>query len=438
MARPRTRIPLDVYLNGRLVGKLRRQASGSIDFQYDEAWLATEQAIPVSLSLPLREDRYIGDRVISVFDNLLPDNGDIRRRLAERVHADGTDVYSLLGAIGRDCVGALQFLPEGTSAQPPDTMKGERLTEGDVATLLGDLKRSPLGIHGDQDFRISLAGAQEKTALLYWKNAWHLPHGTTPTTHILKPQIGRLPNGIDLSQSVENEHLCLRIVSAFGLPVAPSRIMDFGGRRVLVSERFDRQWTKAKRLRRIPQEDCCQALGAPLSRKYEQDGGPGIRAIVALLKGSNTPDIDLRRFMKAQILYWLLAATDGHAKNFSIKLEEGGRFILAPLYDVVSTQPVYDANQISKKHWKFSMAVGENRHYAEQAILPRHFLQTARLCNLPEELIRSIFDELIAAERTSIDKALSEMPKKFPQKLATSIVAGLRKRMLAIKESATR
>jgi len=118
MARPRTRIPLNVYLNGRLVGRLRRQTSGAIEFQYGPEWLSWEHALPVSLSLPLREDGYRGDAVIAVFDNLLPDSEAIRRRLAERVHAGGSDAYSLLAKVGRDCVGALQFLPDGVEPGP--------------------------------------------------------------------------------------------------------------------------------------------------------------------------------------------------------------------------------------------------------------------------------------------------------------------------------
>jgi HipA-like protein len=127
MARPRTRIPLNIFLNGRVVGSLRRQASGAIDFEYDSAWLAWEHALPVSLSLPLREDRYVGDPVIAVLDNLLPDNEQIRRRLAERVRAEGYDAYSLLAAVGRDCVGALQFLPaRSRRTSGVETLTGRR------------------------------------------------------------------------------------------------------------------------------------------------------------------------------------------------------------------------------------------------------------------------------------------------------------------------
>src|ERR1700740_32165 len=136
MARPRTRIPLNVFLNGRLVGRLRRQASGAIDFQYDESWLGWEQAFPVSLSLPLREDRFIGDPVIAVFANLRPDNDEIRGRLAERVRAGGYDAYSLLAAVGRDCVGALQFLPDGADPGPAGGLEGGPPGDKAIATLL--------------------------------------------------------------------------------------------------------------------------------------------------------------------------------------------------------------------------------------------------------------------------------------------------------------
>jgi serine/threonine-protein kinase HipA len=208
MARPRKRAPLNVFLNGRKVGRLRRQASGAIEFQYDVDWLSWEHVQPVSLSLPLREDRYIGEPVIAVFENLLPDRPQIRRRIAERVRADGDDVYSLLAKVGRDCVGALQFLPDGVMLGLAGAVEGRPISTDYIARKLGDLEAAPLGMDEDDEFRISLAGAQEKTAFLLWNRKWHVPHGATATTHILKPQIGVLPSGIDLSQSVENEYLC--------------------------------------------------------------------------------------------------------------------------------------------------------------------------------------------------------------------------------------
>jgi serine/threonine-protein kinase HipA len=429
MPRPRTRIPLDVYLNGRLVGQLRRDAGGAIDFKYAREWLAWEHAIPVSLSLPLREQRYIGAPVVAVFDNLLPDDDDVRRRIAERSSARGTDAYSLLAAIGRDCVGALQFMAEGEGVVSPGVPEARRISEAEVADVLANLERNPLGIDEEHGFRISLAGAQEKTALLYWKKRWHVPRGTTPTTHILKPQIGRLPNGLDLSDSVENEHFCLRLVGAFGLPVAQSQIVDFAGRRALAVERFDRLWTQDKRLLRVPQEDCCQALSVPPSRKYETSGGPSMASIARLLKGSDTPALDARLFFKTQVLFWLLGATDGHAKNFSIRLSPGGRFVLTPVYDVLSVQPNFDAGRIRRTQMRLAMAVGTSRHYRLDEITPRHFLQTAKLCDIPETTATTVLDEIAETADAAMDKALSSMPDGFPGKLAASIIDGARARL---------
>jgi serine/threonine-protein kinase HipA len=428
MARRRTRLPLNVFLNGRLVGRLKRQGSGAIDFEYGGMWLSWEHALPVSLSLPLREDRFIGDPVIAVFDNLLPDNVQIRRRLAERVKAEGYDAYSLLTAIGRDCVGALQFLPDGETLGPVGGISGRPISDKDIAEILCDLKRTPLGVDDSEEFRISLAGAQEKTALLHWENKWQVPHGTTATTHILKPEIGKLPNGIDLSGSIENEHLCMRLTAAFGLPTAQTQIQEFSGKRALVVERFDRRWTSDNRLLRLPQEDFCQALSVPPPRKYEPDGGPGIRDILELLKASDEPKADQRLFLKAQIVYWLLGATDGHAKNFSIFLLPGGRFRLTPLYDVMSAQPNVDAGQIRHSRMKLAMAVGDNRHYVIDSILPRHFLQTAAQCGVPSEFVQEIIDEIESSADRAIDAAVKDLPSGFTEAMTSSIIEGIRRR----------
>src|SRR5437868_13174867 len=135
MARRASRVPLNVFLNGRLVGRLHRESTGAIDFQYDKTWLGWENAIPVSVSLPLREDRYIGDPVLAVFENLLPDNDDIRRRLAERAKAEGSDPYSLLAAVGRDCIGALQFLPDGVAVGQTGVIDARPVSDEEIAKI---------------------------------------------------------------------------------------------------------------------------------------------------------------------------------------------------------------------------------------------------------------------------------------------------------------
>jgi serine/threonine-protein kinase HipA len=430
MARSRTHVPLAVFVNGRRVGRLRKETSGSIDFQYDGSWLEWEHTFPISLSLPLREDRYVGTAVIAVFDNLLPDSNPIRRRLAERVRAEGDDAYSLLTAIGRDCVGALQFLPGDEEPEAIGKPRGEIVSDERVAAILADLVSTPLGVSAeDAEFRISIAGAQEKTALLHWKDHWCIPHGSTPTTHILKPQIGLLKSGIDLSKSVENEHFCMELARGLGLPTAKTSMVDFEHQRVLVVERFDRMWTRDNRLLRLPQEDCCQALSIPPMRKYQTDGGPGIEQVLELLKASDSPAEDQRLFMRAQLVFWLLGATDGHAKNFSLFIHPGGGFRLTPLYDVMSAQPTLDAHQIPRKKMRLAMSAGNNRHYLIDTVMPRHFVESAEHVGVPGSVVREQLEELADLAPRAIESVTKGLPSEFPREISSSIVRGVEQRL---------
>ncbi|MBF0167713.1 MAG: type II toxin-antitoxin system HipA family toxin [Alphaproteobacteria bacterium] len=422
--------PLRVCLNNRLVGHLQKEPSGAIGFRYDETWLNWTSAFPVSLSLPLREDGYKGEPVAAVFENLLPDSENLRRRVAEKVGARGADAYSLLEAIGRDCVGALQFLA-GDSVSEADSTKidGEPIDNDTIERLLLNLAQAPLGLSREDDFRISVAGAQEKTALLRYQDRWLKPKGTTPTTHIFKTQIGQLPNGIDLSNSIENEYYCLKLFAAFGLPVNRAEIMTFGNAKALVIERFDRFWTKDGRLLRLPQEDCCQALGVPPTRRYQNDHGPGMADILALLKGSDSPAEDHKSFLKAQILFWLIGATDGHAKNFSLFLRPGGSFSLTPFYDVLTAQPSLDARQIEKKQLKLAMAVGTNHHYRIDAIHARHFIQTANDAALPRDIARAALREIQDSAPDAIRQIEATLPANFPEQIHASVKRAMTSRL---------
>ncbi len=420
-------------MNGRLVGWLRKAASGAIDFRYDERWLAWEHGFPVSLSMPLREDAYIGDPVVAVFDNLLPDNFDIRDKMAARTQANGSDTFSLLSAVGRDCVGAMQFLPEGEDPGPAGSIDGHTIDDDGISKILANLGTTPLGVGMHEAFRISLAGTQEKTALLYWKNEWRVPHGTTATTHILKPEIGRLGNGVDLSLSVENEHLCMRLISTLGLPAADTRMETFGEKKTLVVERFDRLWAKDGRLLRLPQEDCCQALSMPSAKKYESDGGPGLPDLFDLFMGSDEATRDRKMIMKAAVVFWLLAAIDGHAKNFSLFLHPHGGFSLTPFYDVMSIQPNFDAHQLRQRDMKISMAVGKNRHYVVSEIIPRHYLQTVAACNMGESVVREIFEELLERGEAAISSVENDLPPGFPESLFMSVTVGFRRRLCLLE-----
>jgi serine/threonine-protein kinase HipA len=436
MGRKRAYAPLDVYMNRRKVGQYFRDPDGAFAFTYAPEWLAWENTLPISRSLPLRAERYVGQPVIAVFENLLPDSDDIRRRVAERVGAEGVDAYSLLARIGRDCVGALQFLAEGEEPGDNRMLTGEPLSDAQIAAMLKDLGRTPLGIRAERDFRISVAGAQEKTALLFHDGQWVEPTGTTPTTHILKPAIGTLPNGMDLTDSVENEHFCLRLMAAFGLPVARTEITTFAGTKALVIERFDRLRARDGRLIRLPQEDCCQALSVPPTRKYQSEGGPGIVEICGLLQGSDEPQRDRANFLKATILFWLIGATDGHAKNFSIALMPGGRFVMTPLYDVLTVQPSLDAGQLQIKDMKLAMRAGKSRHYKVSEIQGRHFVETGLAAGFSREQVAHIFTDIHTRAEQAFATALADMPVRFPEALFASVKQGFEQRILRLRPAA--
>jgi len=429
--RPRN-VRLGVFLNSRHVGSLTQESSGAVDFRYAPDWLSWDSNLPISLSLPLREDRYIGAPVMAVFDNLLPDNQGIRKRVAERVGADGTDAVSMLSALGRDCVGALQFLPDGAAPGAAGVVEGKAISEAEIADVLRNLATNPLGMDKERDFRISIAGAQEKTALLKRRGRWQLPTGTTPTTHILKPQIGKLPNGLDLSNSVENEYLCLKLTEAFGLPTTSVTMESFEDKRVLVVERFDRLWTEDGRLLRLPQEDMCQALGVPWTAKYQSEGGPGIQEIEHLLGASDEPTLDRQNFLKANLVFWLFGATDGHAKNFSVFLSPGGGFRLTPLYDVISAQPSFDAKHVRHKDFRLAMAVGKTPHYRVLDVSGRHFIESGERAGLSERAVLALIGEVIETAPRVIRRVLSKLPDDFPSAVADSIAHGIEARIVRL------
>lgn len=438
MGRRKTHAPLNVLINNRLVGRLHKETSGAVSFQYDQSWLDWNPAFAISLSLPMRETAYSGEPVVAVFDNLLPDNPHVRRRVAERMGAQGADYFSLLEAIGRDCIGAMQFLPDDGPADTEPYVKGEPVSDEEIEAILAGLATAPLGVDKEHDFRISIAGAQEKTALLRQDGKWMRPIGTTPTTHILKPQLGEIPTAfgpIDMAASVDNEHYCLKLIEAFGLNVAKTEIVTFGKRRVLVVERFDRRWRNARHLLRLPQEDCCQAMGIPSAQKYQNNGGPGTADILTLLQRADEPQKDQVNFFKSQILFWLIGATDGHGKNFSVFLKPEGRYGLTPFYDILSAQPAFDKRQIPNNKYKLAMSVGKSRHYRILEVVGRYFVQSGKAAGLGPTLMNQAITEILERADDVPDEALSLMPKDFAQEVHDSIVAGMTAR-LRLLESA--
>lgn len=422
---------LGIWMNGLRIGLLTKDANGGLTFHYVSEWLTTPGARPISLSLPLRHQPYQGERVFNYFDNLLPDNKSIRDRIQSRFRATTSHPFDLLMAIGMDCVGAVQIVPSDELITDVRRITGEPLSNEQIARLLGNYRTAPLGMAADEadDFRISLAGAQEKTALLWHEGAWHRPIGPTPTTHILKLPIGVVEHsGMDLRDSCENEWLCLKIAKAFDLPVCHAEVQYFDDIKALVVERFDRRHAEGW-IMRLPQEDFCQALGCSPNLKYENDGGPGVVDIMRLLQQSREAKQDRARFFQSLILFWLLAAIDGHAKNFSIFIEAEGRFKLTPLYDIISAYPLLRSKQLERQKITMAMALhGKNRHYHWHNLQPRHFISTAKQVGLSESLAHDLFSDMMARVDTAIEKVCEEMAAGFPDAIAGPIFEGMRNR----------
>ncbi|HSW20274.1 MAG TPA: type II toxin-antitoxin system HipA family toxin [Ramlibacter sp.] len=425
-----TQPELDVWMNGVRVGRWFRLRTGTPGFRYAPEWLQSPLARPLSLSLPipLGTPEITGPAVDHWFSNLLPDSERIRERLRSRFRTASTSTQDLLSALGRDCVGAVQLLPAGSDAPRVNTIESEALTEADVERILGLVTSSEPAEHEGEDLRISIAGAQEKTALLHRGGRWHRPLGATPTTHIFKLPLGLVGNmRADMSASVENEWLCAQLLTAMGFDVAKTEMAQFGRQRVLVVERFDRRlMAEGQWIARLPQEDFCQALAVPWQDKYESDGGPGIADALKLLSGSESALQDKLRFTLAQLAFWLMAATDGHAKNFSVFIGPGGRFRLTPFYDVLSVWPIIGngASQLSPRRAKLAMALrSKNVHYHLHEVGARHWKLLADQSGVPGAFEQMV--SLVAAVSSALDKVEAALPAGFPRKVWEPVRKGM-------------
>jgi len=422
-----------VWYERSKVGTLTRGADGAIGFTYNFDWLESDTAFPVASVLPLSKAKWHGNPVVAAFDNLLPDaEGDLREKIAARVGAAGQDVYSLLSVLGRDCVGALQFLPMGEDPAKQD-MLYRIISEEEMVADLKNLAAAPLAQGDDDDFRISIAGAQEKTAYLQVDSQWAKPRGITPTSHIFKTPMGVLPgpDQIDLSDSVENELFCMTLAREIGLPAAHVEKITLPDQMVLSVERFDREW-RGDKLMRLPQEDICQSLGYPSARKYQKAGGPGIGQIMELLRESDAPIEDRETFFRAQIFFYLIGASDGHAKNFSLHLGRQGRFRLAPLYDILSIAPIVRAGRLQRKRYQLAMSI--DGHYGIDEIVPRHYEAEARAAGLPKgralELLYGMAERLDAA----LDRTRLKLGKLVPDTVSDPIESEAMERATQVRQ----
>jgi serine/threonine-protein kinase HipA len=391
-------------LDGKEAGRVRHER-GRLYFVYDDAWRSAEDAYPLSLSMPLAAKEHGRGVIEAYLWGLLPDSAHVLDRWAAKFHVSARNAFALISHVGEDCAGAVQFVtPERLAAiHSGKEDEVEWLDEADVAKRLQALRTDHAAWRLPRDTgQFSLAGAQPKTALLLQNGRWGVPAGRLPTTHILKPPTGQLAG------QAENEHLCLMLARALGLPAAQSEVMRFGDEIAIAVERYDR-FQSGNAVVRIHQEDVCQALGIMPTRRYQNEGGPSPNTIADLLRTYSTDrSADVGTFVAALGFNWLIAGVDGHAKNFSLLLGTR-RARLAPLYDVASVLP-HDAFELRKV--KAAMKIGGEYKLGQIGL--RQWQKFARRTRVNA-------DELI--------ERLTSMAKQLPDE-ATSASAVMREKGL--------
>jgi serine/threonine-protein kinase HipA len=341
---------------------------GRLTFRYEQTYRADPNSTPLSVSMPLIQASHTDRLIRQWMQNLLPDNAQVLSRWAAQFQVSANSPFALLRHVGRDVAGAAQFV---TDDDDQDLNDGgiDFLNDAQLAQRLREVRTDPAAWTPDMEAGLfSLAGAQAKLALRHDpKHGWGLPWGSEPTTHILKPYNESLPH------HALNEHLCLRLAFELGMPTAPSEIMDIDGFPVLVVERYDR-FPEGATFVRVHQEDMLQATGKGPGSKYEKDGGPAAADIANLLtklQGPSQAVHDVDRFIKALAFMWGVAATDAHAKNYSLLLS-GADVKLSPLYDLQSAAPYFVGEvrniangQVSIHKAEMAMRVGSHRKFAQ-------------------------------------------------------------------------
>ena len=401
---------------GRLTYERRRD---EISFSYDESWQFGRESFPVSPSLPLAKNSHPDGAIRPFLQGLLPDNPAVIEAWGKRFQVSPRNPFDIIRQVGEDCAGALQFIrPERLELILSGRLDSlTELTEEALARRMSDLQSQSRAIAVPLEGRFSLAGAQTKDALHFKDGRWHVPAGRIPSTHILKPQLE------DFEDHALNEHFCLQLAAAAGLPAADSRILEVAGGKVLCVKRYDRVLDPARqKIVRVHQEDTCQATGRYPQQKYQSDGGASAADIVSLLdRFADDPRNDIDRFVMALALHWVIAGTDAHSKNYSLLHGPGSFLRLAPLYDIASFLP-YRKDPKSTHH-KLAMKFGGT--YRIHQIGAAQWRKWALEANLSPErvsaLVSLLIERLAGALEPTRDAVAQTNSSPFLHQLADQI-----------------
>ncbi len=389
---------IKVWLFRDQVGTLSL-SQGRLGFQYSADWLKRPSPMAISQSLPLQPGIFEDNACRPFFAGLLPE-GNLRKLVAHQCHVSSQNDFALLNAIGGECAGAITFLPPGRPLPSPEEASIEWLDEKQLLALLDELPRRPM-LAGRDGMRLSLAGAQDKLPVVFDGQRIGLPKSGQPSTHILKPQIRAVQD------SVINEAFCMSLANAMKFQVAQSLIFDAGDHRVLLVSRYDRAIDANGKLTRLHQEDFCQALGVLPEMKYQNEGGPDLKACFDLLFRATRPSApEILRLLDAVVFNALIGNHDAHAKNFSL-LYAPVTPTLAPLYDLLSTA-VYD-----NLTPKMAMKLGGRYKFTE--VQTRHWEQFAETAGMSvaqskRRILRMSMDLPLVARKLQSAKSFESHP----------------------------
>lgn len=388
---------LRVYRERDPIGNLWLDSEGSFVFQYGPEWLQHPGNFPLSLSLPLQEAPFERGHPKLFFSNLLPE-GDVRRLIAAKLGISPENDFKLLEAIGGDCAGALTLLPEGAS--PLESGNYRLLPTDELDRIIESMPRRPL-LAAEEGVRLSLAGAQNKLPVHYEDEKLYLPEGSFASSYILKPQIPHIED------AVFNEAFCMMLAGRLGFSVARPLAKSTGKNWYYLVERYDRVVRPGERVRRLHQEDFCQALGRKPELKYENEGGPAFRDCFRLLEASsNQPAADKKSLILWTIFNYLIGNADAHGKNVSLLISENG-IRLAPFYDLMSTMVYPDLSQ------KMAMRVGGK--YEHDRVFRRHWERFAGEAGVKPDFVLQMLRETTLDLPQQADALLAHLPQLFQQ-----------------------
>ncbi|MBR4260048.1 MAG: type II toxin-antitoxin system HipA family toxin [Kiritimatiellae bacterium] len=401
---------LKVYLKDSFVGWLSHETVGDeYSFEYDKDYLAHPVDGALSFALPLSAEKFDSSRTFNFFANLLPPRV-VRQRLGASLHLSQHNVFGFLKAIGGDCAGAVSLYPPWAKPTPQDVEETRELSEEEAVRILKSLKRRPLYAAGEEGYRYSGAGAQDKLIARVVDGKIVLPLYGTPSTHIIKPPA----DGFE--DSVVNECFCQRLASEVGLSASRAEVILLGGERYYVSERYDREIVSGKP-RRLHQEDFCQLLSVDPEMKYETDGGPSIADCMSVMRRMRMPATSQLAFIDSIAFNYIIGNADAHAKNISV-VYLGKRAALAPMYDLVSTV-VYPELSMD-----MAMGIGGKTRFSEMS--RSNFSAMADACGISPKLVLSRLDALCLRTTSAAERLAEEFAASWPSDLYGKVIETIR------------